>query len=80
MQPVPGEGPNSQETSCNRANEHGGSDSKLNGRQSDVHTPSPSNGSQKDQVCMHGEELGSKDVNRILTHQKFKALRELSGN
>ncbi|MCE5166454.1 hypothetical protein HAX54_019685, partial [Datura stramonium] len=31
-------------------------------------------------VCMHGEEPGRKDVNRILTHQKFKALRELSGN
>ncbi|MCD9643240.1 hypothetical protein HAX54_030538 [Datura stramonium] len=29
---------------------------------------------------MHGEEPGCKDVNRILTHQKFKALRELSGN
>ncbi|MCD7464378.1 hypothetical protein HAX54_052606 [Datura stramonium] len=42
---VPGEGQDSQETSCIRANEHGGSDSKLNGQQSDVHTPSPSNGS-----------------------------------
>ncbi|MCD9646565.1 hypothetical protein HAX54_036501 [Datura stramonium] len=32
------------------------------------------------QVCMHGEEPGRKDVNRILTHQKFKAPRELSRN
>ncbi|MCE5167274.1 hypothetical protein HAX54_045603, partial [Datura stramonium] len=31
-------------------------------------------------VCMHGEEPGCKDVNRIFTHQKFKALRELSRN
>ncbi|MCE5165764.1 hypothetical protein HAX54_012096 [Datura stramonium] len=30
-----------------------------------------------DAVCMQGEEPGSKDVNRILTHQKFKALKTL---
>ncbi|MCD7450525.1 hypothetical protein HAX54_006817 [Datura stramonium] len=39
-----------------------------------------SDADENEEVCMHGEEPGSKDVNRILTHQKFKALRELSGN
>ncbi|MCE2056037.1 hypothetical protein HAX54_043948 [Datura stramonium] len=118
MQSVTGKGPDSQETSSDQIDGHGGSDSKLNGQQSDVHTPSLSNASHKEQVtrsldhppednsnndddeildsatplnqrgqdfsnprvCMHGEEPGRKDVNRIFTHQKFKALRELSRN
>ncbi|MCD9638251.1 hypothetical protein HAX54_022103 [Datura stramonium] len=80
IQPVPGEGLDSQDKSCNRANEHGGSDSKSNGQQLDAHANSPRNDSQKDQVCMHGEKPGSKDINKVLTHQKFNAPREISRN
>ncbi|MCE3215781.1 hypothetical protein HAX54_003452 [Datura stramonium] len=80
MQSVTSKGPGSQETSSDQIDGHGGSDSKLNGQQPDVHTPSLSNVSHKEQVCMHGKELGCKDVNRIFTHQNFKALRELSRN
>ncbi|MCD7461600.1 hypothetical protein HAX54_046568 [Datura stramonium] len=41
MQSVTGKGPDSQETSSDQIDGHGDSDSKLNGQQSDVHTPSP---------------------------------------
>ncbi|MCD7461348.1 hypothetical protein HAX54_045918 [Datura stramonium] len=64
MQLVPGEGPDPQGTSCNRANEHGSSDSKSNGQKLDVHIPSPSNDSQKDQVTRGTDYLleeGSND-------------------
>ncbi|MCE3050904.1 hypothetical protein HAX54_048398 [Datura stramonium] len=118
MQSVTSKGPDSQETSSDQIDGHGGSDSKLNGQQSNVHTPSLSNASHKEQVtrsldhpleensnkdddeildsatplnqrgqdfsnprvCMHDEEPGRQDVNKILTHHKFKALRELSRN
>ncbi|MCD7461504.1 hypothetical protein HAX54_046297 [Datura stramonium] len=53
IQPVPSEGPDSQDKSFNQANENGGNDLKSNGQEPDAHMNSPRNDSQKDEAT-HG--------------------------